>query len=571
MLEPSTPDSPISAGLYRPAASVYAKGLLGLALLLGLSLRVYWVLHHSAVLQGEECEYSRLAENLATRHRYEGMFEGPQLVYPPLFPALIAAASAITHSVPAGGRLVTVSAGLVLILAVFLVARHVYGWRVGLVAATLSACHPLLVYLSGVSYSESVALPLVMLGIYCGLRCIDRGSPASAILCGLFFGLAYLTRPDALFYPLIVIATLWLSARLRVNAVASVWRPVLHILIPFALLVLPYAAYLSIHTGGLRFEGKSIMNYAIGSNVNAGMDLQRAFYGIGPGHQSPADQGPFLSPNAFVAASRYPASVSRVATYWITSAWRNRKVMPEWLVAYPAFGSIAMIGLVTIALVHRPWSRRRLLMETVLLTTMVAYLAILFGLPFIELRFLLPLLPFLIIWMSKGIDEVSDWAMRSARRTTDWRVSTVRLLGGGVRCVLAAAIVLLALRGANAAPRDDPKELALRQAGLWLAPHVRGDGHIMAVPAEVAYYSGAVFLPLPAADAALALEYVRAKDPDFIVLTHESSGRAPYLEDWLKDGIAGAPLVYRAGQGRDEVAIHDWKNRAEPEEGDRRQ
>ena len=79
---------------------------------------------------------------------------------------------------------------------------------------------------------------------------------------------------------------------------------------------------------------------------------------------------------------------------------------------------------------------------------------------------------------------------------------------------------------------------------------------------------GAVFLPLPDADGPLALEYVRSKDPDFIALTHEDPHRAPYLEDWLQGGIAGAPLVYRAGRGRDEVSIYDWKNRVEAEEGD---
>lgn len=549
----------------RTVRAVWPVGLLGLILLLAFFLRLYWVFHHSAVLQGEEGEYTRLAENLARGHGYVGMFEGPQLMYPPLFAVLIAAASSITSSVAAAGRFVSVAGGLVLVLAVFLIARSMYGSRVALIAAMLSACHPLLIFLSGVTYSESVYLPLMILGIYWGLTCIDGERSASSILCGTCFGLAYLTRPEALVYPFVVIAGILLSARARGSSLRKQLRPVFLILIPFMILVTPYVAYLSVHTGGLRLEGKSIMNYAIGQRVNAGMDPLQASFGIGPDLK---EEGPFLSPNVFVAESSYPASFRTFAEYWMTSAWRNRKAMPEWLVVYPAFGSLAMIGLVTVALIYRPWGYRRLIMEGILLTIAVGYLFILFGLPFIELRFLLPLLPILIIWMSKGIDEVADWTMSSVRQMTAWRAPTVTLLGGGVRSLLALSLVLLAIRGTSAAPRNDPRELALRQAGIWLGAHAYDGRRIMTVSAEVAYYSGGVFLPLPYADGRLALDYLREKNPDFVVLTHEQARRGPYLEDWFEHGIAGAPLVYKGGRGGDEVLIYEWKNRCQEEAGE---
>ena len=85
----------------------------------------------------------------------------------------------------------------------------------------------------------------------------------------------------------------------------------------------------------------------------------------------------------------------------------------------------------------------------------------------------------------------------------------------------------------------------------------------MTIHPEIAYYSGATWLPLPYADAPLSLHYVRQKRPDFVILT--AMGRAPYLAQWLEGGISAdeARLVYRAGlTGPDAVAIYEW--RAQP-------
>ena len=81
----------------------------------------------------------------------------------------------------------------------------------------------------------------------------------------------------------------------------------------------------------------------------------------------------------------------------------------------------------------------------------------------------------------------------------------------------------------------------------------------MTVPPEVPYYAGGVFMPLPEADVQLVLAYVRAKAPDFVVLTHETA-RARYQERWFRDGLPDAALVFTAGQGEDEVRIYRWAN-----------
>src|SRR5262245_40892383 len=121
-------------------------------LLLAIFVRLYWAQTEVRVLQGEEPEYTRLAENLLKRHAYVGLFEGPQLMYPPLLPALVAAGSVLTGDWETAGHPVTFVAGVALVLAVFALAQLLYGSCVALIAAALTACYPVLIALSGPVY-----------------------------------------------------------------------------------------------------------------------------------------------------------------------------------------------------------------------------------------------------------------------------------------------------------------------------------------------------------------------------------------------------------------------------------
>ena len=72
-----------------PRPRARAMGLSSKVLLLGIFgaavvLRGYWVVHHSAVLEENACEYARIAENLLKRGTYVGLFEGSELMFPPL-------------------------------------------------------------------------------------------------------------------------------------------------------------------------------------------------------------------------------------------------------------------------------------------------------------------------------------------------------------------------------------------------------------------------------------------------------------------------------------------------------
>src|SRR5262249_18919216 len=141
-------------------------------LLSAFGLRLFCMIFLTGTIAMEGAEYARIAENLLAGKGYVGIAtEGTELMFPPLFPFLIAAFSLLTHHVETAGRLVSVFMGTMLVAQVYLVAVRLYGPKVAKVAAALAAAHPLLVIFSTAVYSEVPYAALVLAGVYWSQRC----------------------------------------------------------------------------------------------------------------------------------------------------------------------------------------------------------------------------------------------------------------------------------------------------------------------------------------------------------------------------------------------------------------
>jgi len=551
-----------ASGLRQTSPSAILLALVAL----GIVLRASWTAYYGDGLEGNGCEYARIAENLFNRGAYVGLFEGPELMFPPFYPIALTLAAVVAGSVDYALRLVPLGAGVLLVPVAFALGQLVYGARVGLIFAALIAVHPLLVELSSTGYSETVYLPLVAGALYWALRSLRDRQWTLAALGGAMFGLAALTRPEAFIGVLgvLVAALVWRLpglSRAKTAAHYALWM-----LVPFALIVSPYVAYLSLQTGNLRLEGKALMNYTISERRNAGMNYVQASLGIGP---DLSEQGPMLSPNHFVLTTHRRFSVREIVIYWLTSARRNGVTLWEVLVS-SAFGSFLALGLVVVGLFGRPWSRSRAVDETALLGVTGGTLVLLLGMHSVVLRYALPLLIISLLWVSKGIDEVARWAVGTARRTRARRDSMSSRLGGAIRCFLIVGILLLAFREV----RWDPLQVRgadaaeFKKIGTWLSHYQPGPKRVMTIHPEVAYYSGGTYLPLPYTESSAGLRYVRLKRPDFIVLIGEQRPMIPYLGQWLEQGIPdeAARLIYEApGTAPGTVAIYEWQ--AAPAEG----
>ena len=604
---------------YAPAPSnsvrVSQYRVLWLVVLVALGLRIGWMITEPKVIENEGAEYVRIASNLRSGHGYVGTMAGPQLLFPPFYPVLIAGVSFVTGNVELAARLINLLAGTLLVLSVFLIADTVYGRRVAVISALLIAFYPLLIALSASTYSECLYITLIASGLYHGLRWQESKRTRHAVLAGVFLSLAYLTRPEAVPYPLVLTALLIVTNVIEgkgLHARASEWRwglifvarstllaaicmTATHVALPktltypvgFAILIVvtillerenwnpivlqsawmlmvcallatPYIAYLWLHTGELRLQGKSEVNYLIGARLNAGLDANQATWGLGPGARP---EGPLLDPNRYLGSVPYPRDLPGMLHYLVRSARRNQWELRHMEVFPWLFWPLLLMALA--ASLPDSWGRERLSRETLLISFFIlACLPLVIAPVFSVRRLLLPVVPIALLWSSKGIEELlthtettgSKFLLsKTTLRTTAWLVA----LGSGVLLLYCGERALTHFPDLHGTKRD----LVRKEAGLYLESHPPGPKRIMDSGTLVSYYSGGTWMPMPWASGGSILNYITRQKPDFVAVD---------LDDWnpgamdLKNLLEQEPrahFVREFGSGAtDRLRIYEWSH-----------
>src|SRR4051794_32640438 len=129
--------------------------LLGI-LCLALTLRFLCAKFLTGTIDTEGAEYARIAGNLLNGIGYVGISTpGTELMFPPLFPWLIALVARVTHDLEAAGRSFSITRGALLVLPVSLITQHLYRPTTAYIAALLVACHPLLIGFAATVYVET--------------------------------------------------------------------------------------------------------------------------------------------------------------------------------------------------------------------------------------------------------------------------------------------------------------------------------------------------------------------------------------------------------------------------------
>ncbi len=118
--------------------------------------------------------------------------------YPPLFPALIAAASLFIKDLESAARLVTILATALTIFPAYFLARRVFGRR----AAVLGCSFLALTFFERqvVVKAEQPAILFIYLAILAGLGALETGRRSRFFLAGLLFGAAFLIKPEGFAY-----------------------------------------------------------------------------------------------------------------------------------------------------------------------------------------------------------------------------------------------------------------------------------------------------------------------------------------------------------------------------------
>ncbi|NKB87647.1 MAG: hypothetical protein GKS06_05450 [Acidobacteria bacterium] len=229
---------------FSPFEKKWLLAAVAIALLLRLAFSLlYWV---DKPFTHDEFEYRTLGHNLAAGR---GMvYDDDGLEHfgrPPGYPVFLAAIFGV------GGGDVAVRAvqsmvGALTILAIGALGAQAAGRRAGLVAASMAALYPPLIWMPSRVLSETLYAAIVLWGAALLWRTAEDEEPEAPDwrtfgLAGLLIGVSALVRPVAL--PLIVLISGWLVLRHRRTAAVS-------FIIAAALATVPWTVVKSVTTDG---------------------------------------------------------------------------------------------------------------------------------------------------------------------------------------------------------------------------------------------------------------------------------------------------------------------------------
>ncbi|HEV7892927.1 MAG TPA: glycosyltransferase family 39 protein, partial [Pyrinomonadaceae bacterium] len=437
--------------------------------LAAFALRLVVLLCFEHVISPDGVEYVAHARRLAAGDLANGM----STYWPPLYPALVAVASLVFRDAEFAGRFVSAVAGAALVLPAHRLARRWYGRRAALVCAALVALHPLLVYYSTTLLTESTYTLLFTCAVLAGWSALTGTTARAYAFAGALFGACYLLKPEAFGFVLLLLVMLAARRlltktslrRMKASLNQTSVLNALALVAGFVAASSPQLVYIRWQTGKWFLSAKTSGHLLQGAR-RAGGD----------------------------AAADYASGLPDAMTAFVRLA---KAVRFEYEIFNLIFPTVFVL-LVALGLFRRRWTRARAAREAYLLAFVAAALAG-YAVTLPNIRFLAPLVPLLLCWVSKGTLELAAWARGTLARFNVGSTFAARVKRFTAPLVVAVLVASLAplfvylMRGDKWGDYYGQK-----RAGVWIrereAAHKTGEvGRAPAVMSTVpvaAFYAG---------------------------------------------------------------------------------
>ncbi len=536
--------------------------LIAVIILASLTVRLAALLFWgTGAIESEGTEYARIAQNLRNGTGYVGITSpGYEIVFPPFYPLLICVGSFFTHDYEWAGRLVALILGALLPLPVFAITSRLFGRQSGFVAALLAIFYPVLVNLSFVVLSEGPYLTILLSAVYIVLRALDRPSTGVCCLVGGFFGLAYLTRQEAV-APFLI--ALFLLVCFTEGSLPQRAKRVFAAIAVFVVLALPEVIYLYKATGQIRLEAKSSLFYADQVRQAIARENNEADPGEWAGHSINATLERTGTRN------RPEADVVRETRITFRQVAHNlkmgvRKNVPALFEALSSrwLGAPFLTALALLGAVRRPWTRplasSHLYIMLVPLTAILATFSSDFSTP----RYYFVLIPFFLIWAGNGLVGIALWT-KTSLVAAGWRSISPAIAEWLVPGVIGFVLILYPIDGVRSLwqfQQGSRATLSVKQLGKWIGQQQDRQVMIMDRSTPLAFHANAQWIDFPYCDGELALRFLDTAKVDYVVF-HQNEKYTPYYQDWFTNGIPDrrAELVYGSpGPHGTEIMVYRW-------------
>lgn len=548
--------------------------LVGLCLALASLLR--WRLSQSdRVVWGDEPFYLWLGRNWITGQGYS--FTGhPDVHHVPLFPWLAGLVFLATHNTTQASNILYTVFGSLLVLPMYAVGRQVYGRRVAVIAAALTAVFPALS--ASVVHWGSLTEPIYMFFVYVGLwallmtlrplfsrRAAGLASVPAEVLwpyavAGVAFGAAYLTRPEGFNYWALYGVGLLVGRLLlrRWNRRFAVGLAIYAL--AFSVAFVPYAIYTHRYIGAWMVSEKVGVTYLTGIGLAHGdtSAFDKSTWGL----DSTGLETFFFSSESYNVSML--ALVLDDPRAFLSLVYGNLTRFAQVLFDWTVFPAI-LAPLVVLGLFTRGWSRRRAMQESVLLVSVAPVAA--FVLFFIQARYLVTFVPVLVLWCAAGLGALDEWLVGTfwpanghrqgavARRAAFLRVAVAAVAPSCVLVGLVALQPLVVRRVLNTGSVRIEHKRVGETLGLTMAPETV----LMSRYPAIAYHAGVRWAPSPNAPVEQVLAYARHKGARYWAIDERELRYRPQVGGLVSgvDVPYGLRLMYVSTAGGERLVVYE--------------
>nr|MBC7244106.1 glycosyltransferase family 39 protein [Chloroflexota bacterium] len=505
------------------------------------------------IVWGDEPFYLWLGRNWLTGRGYT--FTGYSDVHhTPMYPLLSGLFYLLTHNMELASDICYVLFGVLLVIPMYLLAKEMYRREVGYITIALLAIYPAVATapLFWGTLTEPPYYFFVYTGLLMALLAMRRERLWSYLLAGICFGLAYLTRPEAVAYVAIgglLLALVRLFER-KLFTRRTLVALTLYV-VGFLLLFLPYAYYVARETGSWMISEKAGVTFVtcIGLSEGDTKAFDQATWGL----DSTGREVFFFSRESYHVSMwnvirAYPSEFMQLFI-------RNVRRFINYLLSWRLF-SYYFLPLIGLAFFKRPWDKFRTKGELLLLASLMPVGV--FLLFFIQDRYIATVLPTLVIWLALGAYELGLWLSQTVANLLAGHALRRRWLTVLVAVptlVLLVCLILLQPRIIEDYTTTGSFRPEHKAVGLWLKEHIPQGSTVMSRYPAIAFYADARWKPTPNAKYEQVLSYARANQVDYFVLDElETRELRPQLAFLLNEYATPAELelfhVVRSTDGK---------------------